>query len=502
MTKTTVERATRLGRVRGFARMGVETFRGIRYAEPVQRFRASVLAGTPWPGVYDATVFKAMAVQPDIVPELYGPVPAAPYAEDCLFLDIHAPQAPAAAPRPVIVFIHGGSFTGGSGHCYDATALALGADAVVVCINYRLGIFAALDLDWLGGERDGQGQLWLGDQINALRWVRDNIADYGGDPQRVTIIGESAGAVSVAALCAAPAAAGLVHRAVACSTGYMIAEASNDIVGTIAKARRKSRAETIAWLQSASTAELLGLQKRGKQLSPTPVSRTTLLPGLMEDLIAARGANAVPLIAGYATHEGVSLELMVKAATGLPQFVINIISYFAARAIAVHPAKSKDRIKPYLRLLKKATGNIGFGRAFSDLVWTDGFRRGAHDYAEATARAGSKAWLYVMDIPMRFAGRSIPSSHGIDLALTFNVGDDPEATVPPFADHPNANALARRWVKMLGHFARHGEPGDALGAWPAYEPLRRASLRVSGEGCAVEYDADRLYREQVWSRLG
>src|SRR3546814_10310766 len=104
----------------------------------------------------------------------------------------------------------------------------------------------------------------------------------------------------------------------------MIAEASTDVVGTIAKARRKSREETIAYLQSASTDELIGLQKRGKQLSPTPVSRTTLLPGLMEELIQARGANAVPLIAGYATHEGVSLELMVKAATGLPQFVIKI----------------------------------------------------------------------------------------------------------------------------------------------------------------------------------
>lgn len=501
MIRNTVERITRLGRVRGFERMGVENYRGMRYAEPVQRFHSSVLAETPWQGTYDATVFKALASQPELVPALYGPPPAAPYAEDCLFLDIYVPQAPASAPRPVIMFIHGGSFTGGSGHCYDGTALALGADAIVVCINYRLGIFAGLDLAWLGTERDGQGQLWLGDQINALRWLRDNIADYGGDPQLVTIIGESAGAVSVAALCAAPAAAGLVHRAVACSTGYMIPEASNDIIGTIAKARRKSRQETLVYLQTASTEELISFQKRGKQLSSTPVSCTTLLPGLMEDLIAARGANAVPLIAGYATHEGVSLELMVKAATGLPQLAISVISYIAAQAIAAHGAKRKANVKQYLRHLKKTAGSIGFGSKFSDLVWTDGFRRGAHEYAESTHRAGSHGWLYVMDIPMRFAGRLIPSSHGIDLALTFNVGDDPEATVPPFADHPNAAALARRWVKMLGHFARHGEPGTALGEWPEYEPTRRASLKVSGDGCPVEYDADRLYREQVWERL-
>lgn len=498
MTRKYVERSTRLGRVRGIERMGVETFRGLRYAEPPQRFRSSVLAETPWQGVYDATTFKAMAPQPDILPEVYGPPPDAAYAEDCLFLNVHAPGAPASAPRPVIFFIHGGSFTGGSGHCYDGTALARGADAVVVCINYRLGIFAALDLAWLGTDRDGQGQLWLDDQITALQWVRDNIADYGGDPKLVTIIGESAGAVSVAALCAAPKAEGLVHRAVACSTGYMIPEASKDIVGVMAKARRKSRDETITYLTSATTEELIGYQKRGKQLSPTPVSNTTLLPGSMDELIRARGSKAIPLIAGHATHEGVSLELMVKAITGLPRLLISVIATFAAHGIAMHAAGGKVHVKEYLRRLKKATGSIGFGSAFSDLVWTDGFRHGAVKYAEATTQAGSRAWVYSMDVPMRFAGQSIPSSHGIDLALTFNVSDDPEHSVPRFADHPKAPELERRWVSMLGHFARHGEPGTSLGNWPAYEPELRASMQVTCEGCSVGHDVEALYRQQVW----
>lgn len=497
MTRATVERSTRLGRIRGFERLGVETYRGIRYAQN-ERFRASVLAASPWQGIYDGTTFKAMAMQAEIVPEVYGPAPDAAYAEDCLFLDVYVPKGPAASLRPVILFIHGGSFTGGSGHCYDGTALALGADAIVVCINYRLGVFAGLDLEWLGTDRDGQGQLWLGDQINALRWVRDNIADYGGDPGRVTIVGESAGAVSVAALCAAPQAEGLVHRAVACSTGYMIPEASTDVVGVIAKSMRKSREDALAWLKTASSEDLIGLQKRGKQLTPTPVASTPLLPGLMEDLIRKRGPKAVPLIAGYATHEGVSLELMVKAATGLPLPIIRIIAHLASKGIAMHGAKGRANAKAYLRRLKKATGSLGFGSGFNDLVWTDGFRRGAIDYAQATTQAGGRAWIYSMDIPMRFGGKSIPSSHGIDLALTFNPGDDPEHTVPAFADHPQATALARRWTAMLGHFARHGEPGVALGVWPSYEPVRRASLRVAGEGCVVQDDAEALFRREVW----
>lgn len=498
MTIKTVERSTRLGRVRGFERLGVETYRGLRYAEPAQRFRASVLATSAWSDVYDATRFKAMAWQPPYSTDVYGPRPEAPFAEDCLFLDVYTPQTPAETPRPVLFFIHGGSFTAGSGHCYDGTALARGADAVVVCINYRLGVFAALDLDWLGSERDGQGQLWLGDQITALQWVRDNIADYGGDPGCVTIIGESAGALSVAALCAAPKAQGLVHRAVACSTAYLIPEASVDVVGVIAKARRKTREEAVSYLKTVAADELMAFQKRGKQLSPTPVSTTTLLPDRMENLIQARGPQAVPLIAGYATHEGLSLELMLKKATRIPWPIFELLCHLISRGIAMHGAKGRANVTGYLRRLKKATGNIGFGSAFNDLVWTDGFRRGAIEYAEATAQAGGRAWVYSMDIPMRFAGKTIPSSHGVDLALTFNVGDDPEHTVPELVAHPNANALARRWVTMLGHFARHGEPGSTLGEWPAYEPEKRSSMRVNGDGYSVLHDEERLFREQVW----
>ena len=498
MSAMMVERTTRLGRLRGIERLGVETYRGLRYAEPVQRFRASVLSTASWTSTYDATTFKAMAPQPGITPAVYGPMPDAPFAEDCLFLNVHTPKAPASVPRPVIVFIHGGSFTGGSAHCYDGTALAIGADAVVVCINYRLGVFAALDLDWLGGAHDGGGQLWLGDQINALRWVREHIADFGGDPNLVTVIGESAGAVSVAALCLAPEAEGLVHRGVACSTGYLLQERSNDVVGLIAKWRKISRAAAVDYLQSAPAEALIALQKRGKNLSPIPVAGTPLLPGSVESLIQARGPKAVPLIAGYATHEGLSMELMFKAATGWPSPLISVVSYLVARKIAMHAAKGKAHVKAYLRRLTRATGTRSFGSAFSDLVWTDGFRRGAVDYCQATSTAGSAGYVYVMDVPMRFAGQQIQSSHGIDLALTFNVGDDPEHTVPAFADHPKAAALARNWVAMLGHFARHGEPGPALGNWPAYEPVKRSSMWVACEGCRVEQDVEKLFREKVW----
>jgi para-nitrobenzyl esterase len=502
VTPAIVERATRLGRVRGTERLGVEAYRGLRYALPARRFEAAEPFDTPWSGTHDGTSFKAMACQ-DLNPRahrmVYGSPPEGEVAEDCLFLNIYAPQLTPAAPRPVIVFIHGGSFTGGGANLYDGTALARGADAVVVCVNYRLGIFAAFDLAWLGTERDGGGQHWLGDQITALRWIRDNIGDYGGDPDLVTIIGESAGAVSVGALCAAPQASGLVHRAVACSTGYPINDPSTDVVGAIARLRRCNRGRAVDYLRAAPAHELMAIQKRGRRVTPNPVSHTPLLPGDPGELIRARGSKAVPLITGYATHEGLMLELLLKHGTGLPSPLPQLLSHLVSRAVAQHAAHGKANVPAYLKRLKTATGSIGFGSRFNDLIWTDGFRRGATEYCEATGGAGSSAWLYVMDIPMRFAGRRIPASHGIDLSLTFGVWDDPAHTVPDFTDTPNAPELGRRWVQMLGHFARNGEPGEALGRWPAYETQSRASLRLDAAGFRVEHDVDAMFRRAVWN---
>ena len=494
-----VERATKLGQVRGIERLGVETYLGLRYAQPAKRFEPSTPV-RPWSGVYDATTHKAMAVQAAVREDIFGPLPNAGFAEDCLFLNIHAPKTPSPTPRPVIVFVHGGSHMSGAANFYDGTALAKGADAVVVCINYRLGIFAAVDKRRFGAPGEGSGELWLDDQIAALRWVRDNIADYGGNPDLVTIIGESAGAVSVIALCAAPAAKGLLHRAVACSPGNLVTDPPPDVVGVVAKMRRFSRAQAIEFLQSASTEEIFALQKRkGKSVTPAEVVGTPLLPDRIENLISNRGKDAVPLIAGFATHEGESLDYILKLETKLPWPLLNLVQHIAARMMARLPANGTPNVPGYLKRLKKVTGNRGFGSIFNDLVWTDVFRRASMEYTEATTTAGSRGYLYVIDVPTRIADGLLRSSHCVDLPLTFNIWDDPQHTVPAFAEHPNAPALARQWVAMLSHFIRTGEPGNALGRWPVYEPTRRASMRVTGDGCGLEYDVDAKYREQIWN---
>jgi para-nitrobenzyl esterase len=494
----TVERSTALGRVRGLVRQDVETYLGLRYARPAQRFTPAAPADA-WNGIYDATTHKAMAAQVETPSDLFGLVPKGGYAEDCLFLNLHVPRRSLPVPRPVIVFIHGGSHISGAANLYDGTALALGAGAVVACINYRLGVFGAVDRSRFGTPGEGTGELWLDDQIAALRWVREHIADYGGDPGLVTIIGESAGAVGIVALCAAPAAKGLVHRAVACSAGNLIGDPLPDVVGNVAKFRRCTRAQAIDYLLNTPADKLLALQKRkGWAMTPGLCVGTALLPGRIEELIRDRGANAVPLIAGYATHEGDSLDYILKLGSGLPRPVLDLVQHLVARKMAALPADGKAKVPAYLKRLKKATGCRGFGAVFNDLVWTDVFRRASMEYTEATSATGSKGYLYVIDVPTRIGKGLLRSSHCVDLALSFNVWDDPEHTVPAFAEHPGAPALGRRWVAMLGHFARTGTPGDALGQWPAYESASRTSMRVEGDGCRLESDVDAQYREQVW----
>lgn len=497
MTET-IERSTTMGTVRGIVRLGVETYLGLRYAQPAKRFEPPSQA-IAWTGVFDATTLKPMPPQSRVLECIYGPMPKVGFDEDCLYLNLHVPAQSAANPRPVLVFIHGGSHMSGAANFYDGTALALGADAVVACINYRLGIFGAVDRTRFGSFDEGGGQLWLEDQIAALRWVRQNIADYGGDPSRVTIIGESAGAQSVIALCAAPSAEGLVHGAVACSAGNLVMDPPNDIVGKVARIRRVSRAAAMAYLDSAPMGELLALQRRhAGSIAPNNGAGTFLLPGSIEKLIQERGASAVPLIVGYATHEGDCLDHLIKVETGLPWPLLDLIRTIGARMIARMPAGGKGRVPAYLKRLRKVKKSIGFGPRFNDLVWTDLFRRAAINYAEATSSAGSRGYVYVMDVPTEIDGQRMRSTHGVDLALTFNPYADPAHTVPRFAAHPAAAELAQRWIAMLGQFARTGEPGADFGPWPAYEAGQRASMHIAADSWKLDYDVDSEYRLHVW----
>src|SRR5215218_6876030 len=200
----TVVRTTQ-GAVRGRTADGVAAFKGIPYAAPpfgADRF-APPRPAAPWDGVRDALAYGPTAPHPGYAPpyDLLLPDPIIP-GEDCLNLNVWTPD-PGAGGLPVMVWIHGGAFVNGSGAVptYDGTRFARDG-VVLVTLNYRLG-------------DDGANDRGLLDQLAALEWVRDNVAAFGGDPGRVTVFGESAGAMSVGALLACPRAEGLFARAIA-----------------------------------------------------------------------------------------------------------------------------------------------------------------------------------------------------------------------------------------------------------------------------------------------
>ena len=488
---TTAERSTGLGRIRGVQRLGVTTYFGVPFAEPAQRFKPPVPSG-PWAGTFDATTpgNRPMQAAENAVHErIFGPAAPGARSEDCLYLNVHVPDTPSRALRPVLFWIYGGGFGGGSANQYDGTALAMTADAVVVVVNYRLGMFALADVRPLGGEYKGSPNLWHSDQLAALRWVHANIADFGGDPDRITVLGESAGATSVLALLASPEARPLIHGGVSCSPAFLAtAPPDNEAIAT---ALGIPVDEVPGYLLSAPPDELLEIS-----------SRTVLqawvdgevIPRQPHEVIAALQSGAVPLVAGFAPHEGQFMNTDMTA-QGLPPAVIGMV----AHGVAVLNAGTADAVPGYLARLADHHQHRD-ELELSDLVWTDLFRRSSIDAVSATAGAGAGAWHYSFDVPCTVDGKPLQSTHCVDLPFTFNWFADPEHRMGDWVvfNEPN-QSLSRRWVAALTAFARTGDPSGPIGEWPSYDEASRSTLVVTNEGTSVVSDIDSEYRTAIWT---
>jgi para-nitrobenzyl esterase len=490
---------TTSGPVRGAEDGPVLRFAGIPYAAPPVgelRFRPPQ-PPPPWEEVRDATEFGPIAPQnPDMMNMFLG-VEREPIDEDCLYLNVWTPSV--EGKRPVMVWIHGGAFILGSGSnfMYPGRTFAERGDVVMVTINYRLGELGFLELGWLDPGYAGSGNNGILDQIAALRWVRDNIAAFGGDPDDVTIFGESAGGMSVATLLAAPDAEGLFHKAIAQS-------GAAQSLATVEQAERVARdyvarlhVETVDDLRALPIAELLAVQAALMAKAMTDTA------GLLEEG-AMSGLPFRPIGDGRAVPASVLAAVRSGSATGVPLLIGTTRDEWKLFAL-MDPEVVDDRV--LRRRLEALTGDADkalavYGEAHPGLeppevfgaVLTDlAFRYPAVQLAEAQAATGTPAFVYLFTWASPVMGGALGSCHAIELPFVFGHVDNPLLAAFVGVDPPAdlATRVQSAWIS----FAREGVPTAAgLPEWPPYDPDRRATMELGLE-CRVVDDPGAAERE-------
>lgn len=459
------------GPVRGEAADGVNVFRGVPYALPPtgwRRWRAP--AEMPrWRETRDASRFGAACHQPVARGQSIYAGEAPTMSEDCLFLNIWAPAD--ARKAPVFVWIHGGALTTGSSSeaMYDGARMAAAHGMVVVSINYRLGVLGYLAHPELSAEsrRKVSGNYGLLDQIAALEWVKANIEAFGGDAGKVTIAGESAGALSVMYLMAAPQARGLFHRAIA-QSAYMIStpELRSSRHGDFA-------AETVGlWVQAQmGQADLAGLRGMDAQALTTTALAKGYSPWgtidgevLPEQLVEIfdRGRQApVPLLTGFNAGEIRSLPILLPPApptdaAAYEQAIREKYGVLSDLFLKLYP--SSDLKESYL-----ATPRDGL------YGWT------SERLVRRQARTGQPGYLYFFDHAYPAADAAdLHAFHAAEIPYVFGTSDRTPPRWPAIPDTAEERALSAAMMAYWASFARDGAPAAPGQAdWPAYGEDRR-----------------------------
>jgi para-nitrobenzyl esterase len=502
---TTVDTAS--GKLEGREQGGVQVFRGIPYAKPpvgTLRFRAPEPLA-PWYGSRPALDFGPSAPQVGpisrLVRSMIG-VGGGSQSQDCLYLNVWTPKARIATHakrRPVMVWIHGGAFILGSGSSaiYSGARLAKRGDAVVVTINYRLGALGFLTWDTLCGEVDRPpANVGLLDQIAALEWVRDNIEAFGGDPENVTLFGESAGGMSVGTLLGAPRARGLFHKAILqsgaahnCSSSERADKISQQFVSEL-----KLDSPTPVKLAALPVGEVMRAQaitsaKVGLvegTLAWQPSVDADLIPEQPLAAIAAGLSAEVPTLVGSNRDEWKLFMTGDRAGRELDE------AGLAERIQRALPGKNGGGQAPVddaLEAYRRVGGPRGHEpserwTAFqSDRV----FHYPAARIADLQSRHQPKTWSYLFEWAPALVGGRIGACHGVELPFVFGGIRSPIMRATLGASR-NAQELCDRVQDAWLAFARRGSPEhSSLPTWSAYTEERRSTMALAGR-CRLRED--------------
>lgn len=494
---------TRQGRIEGFADAGLQAFLGIPFAAPPvgrRRYRPPE-PPEPWTGVREAKSYGGSA--PQTVIELGDTMPGmdvGPQSEDCLYLNVFTPAAD-GAQRPVMVWIHGGAFTLGSGSqkMYDVRPLAR-QGVVAVTINYRLGALGYLHLAGLDPGLETSACAGILDQVAALEWVRDNIAAFGGDPECVTIFGESAGGMSVATLLGMPRARGLFHRAIP-QSGAAHSVLDTDAATRVARLFLEElgvpeNALDRAW--EAPVDAILRAQQRCAERLPMPARLRAFRPVVDGDALERRPIDAiraglsadVPVVVGACRDEERLFTLWDPQARDLDD--AGIVKRMDER----QPGQGAHLVDAYRRARGADVSSYDLYCAIeTDRV----FRIPAVRLAEAQSAHQPDTYAYLVTWEAQAMGGRLGACHGVDLPFVMGAVGSKAAGI--FAGSgPEAEQLQREMMNAWLAFARRGDPNhEALCPWPRHDEERRATM-FFGRDTHVEeapFEAERRAWEEI-----
>ncbi len=471
---------TTAGKIRGYRLDGIYMFRGVKYAD-ADRFKMPRPV-KPWDGVKDCltygytapTIRKPVIFQRDVTHGFrYWPG-----NEACQYLNIWTKDINNDVKRPVMVWIHGGGYTNGSAiehKGYEADGLCDYGDVVVVSLNHRLNILGFLNLSDFGGEYENSGNASIADLVAALEWIRDNIAKFGGDPDNVTIFGQSGGGGKVVALLQCPSAAGLFHKAIVQSGSNMVvrklltAEDSAKVGRATAEELGLTQ-DTIDEIQNVPFKQLVAAWKRaarrldkeeGVDVDWGPCMNDYFI-GPPQEVGFTDYAKKVPLMAGSMVAEFPTVNIPDKNALSYDDIYAMAKEKFGGAADAV--------IAEY----KKTYPD----KPLADMLFLDYEERvSARRLLDLRCEASdAPCYNYLMTYDFAYNG-GLPAWHSADLMLVFHSWKE-----VPIYHEPGAIKLADEMCKSWASFAHNGCPGnELLPEWPEYSPDEQKTMVFDSE---------------------
>lgn len=480
---------TEAGQLQGFVHNGVYTYLGVPYAT-AERFQMPA-AVEPWEGVRGALTYGEICpfIPMDAVAndEMFNPHRYLPTNENCQFLNVWTPGIQDDSARPVMVWLHGGGWSNGSSIeqvAYDGANLAAKGDVVVVSLNHRLNVLGYLDLSAYGEEYKYSGNAGVADMVMALEWVQANIAEFGGDPDNVTIFGQSGGGGKVGALLTVPAADGLVDKAIIQSgtPSYVQPEVSR-LVAEYTLANLGLDAESVAEIQTVPYLELLAAATEAIAQAEAPSWRPVIDGDYFPAPVFTEQANDIPLMIGSVMNE----QLTVTGGIDPMELQNNNFQNWSEEETV---AKLEERFGENGAAVAEA-----FAAAYPtkpvSAAYFQADRTSVLNTANLKAAQDAPVYNYIFTYFSPVMDKAGMAWHCSEIPYVFdNVDLVPQATGGDDAARAMAHTVSQAWI----NFARFGNPNhDGLPEWPEYSAEEGGTMVLdSVPWVGFQHDAELL----------